>query len=109
MNPKQFYTACINQEYKNNPERAIELYNYSKDGVSEALQGKKTKDITTDEFTKILVTYWWGFGLRSGDFTKMLTFLSSTWRNDNLRVEFDEEYVEYGFLSIEDGGRGVEF
>jgi hypothetical protein len=26
-----------------------------------------------------------------------------------LRREFDEEYVEYGFLSIEDGGRGETF
>lgn len=108
MNPQQFYTACINKDYKDNPEIAKQLYNYSKDGVSEALKGKDSRTLSTDEFIILLTTYWWNFGLRGTDtITQMLRFLSSDWRNDNLRVEFDEEYVEYGFLAVEDGGRGI--
>jgi hypothetical protein len=109
MNCIQFYEGIARREYQNNPERAEELYNYSKELISEALQGEPIKDMPTDIFGGKIFKYWNQMGLSLEQCSSMLKFSSSEWRNKELRPEFDEEYVEYGFLSIEDGGRGVEY
>jgi hypothetical protein len=109
MNCLEFYDAVVRREYVDNPERAEELYKYSNVAIKEALEGKSSTGMSAEQFGNQIFGYWKAMGMSMEQCENMLTFVGEKWRSKNLRREFDEEYVEYGFLSIEDGGRGETF
>jgi hypothetical protein len=48
-------------------------------------------------------------GLDKEQLYQLVNILTDTALWDKIRRKYDEEYVEYGFLSVEDGGRGERF
>lgn len=96
MNCLIFYEAMAKQEYLNNPIRAEQLYMYAKNNlIREALQGVSIKGLSTEEFATIICSYWVKMGLCFKEQHSNLFLWSSTsFLNDNLRTEFDEEYIE---------------
>jgi hypothetical protein len=109
MTIKEFVLNGQTNAFIGNPELAEAMRKMSKNILSEALEGKDSRKMSTDQFMSVLVTYFVGKGLSFDNISWVIKTGTSTEFRDTLRREYDEEYVEYGFLAIEDGGRGEEF
>lgn len=94
MTVLSFFNAMSNQEYRDTPMRAEELYKYAHNAINEALEGRKINGLSTEEFASILINYWTNHGLTVEQCYKMVTYCSTQFINSNLRPEFDEEYAE---------------
>lgn len=98
---RQAYDKLMTQEYKNNPELAEELMKYIKALKSLAFRPSMiASDWVKNTGLALELT-------QVGDYHILIHVM--TFKTNKLRAEYDEEWVEMGFLSVEDGGRGVEF
>lgn len=90
------YMQCVREEaYRDNPELAQQLYYYSKNIITHALQGKNSKDMTTTQFAAQVYAYWMNRqGLEEPDILWLLKVGTSEATRKRLRLEWDEEYVE---------------
>lgn len=96
MNALEYHKAVVNRDYVNNPEKAEEMYKWANSFVKEALDGQDSREMSLDKFTRAIAMYFYKQGVKTVEMSKdILEWTAISWINKNLRVEFDEEYVEY--------------
>lgn len=97
----KWYNIYSNKTYINQPEIAENLHKYIKSiGKLYPTQGSNTTKWVMGIMNVLGMT-------TSHEGEKLIEMLVA--KTDSIRAEYDEEWVEYGFLAIEDGGRGIEF
>jgi hypothetical protein len=109
MTLKQFIYSFLAMEWIDNPVLAEELYKFKSTVWKDILSLSKLAPKDKDPFTWALTRYCIDNGLDVTDLERLINILTDKLKWDKVRREFDEEYVEYGFLPIESGGRGEEF
>jgi len=95
MTASEYHQAVVMRDYVDNPLKAKEMYNWAKNFVSEALEGEDSRNMSTHVFARTICRYLYHQGIKTmKDVENILNWTKTKWINDNLRVEFDEEYVE---------------
>lgn len=99
---KFFVNSIKNEAYKGEPELAERLYRLFTPIILEIgdMYGKGRE---------IFGIYVMSMGMDVKDLENVIHYVADKDLKRRIRCEYDEEYVEYGFLAVEDGGRGEEY
>jgi hypothetical protein len=110
MEIKQFISQVISHLWNYEAELAERLYRHKAQIWKDILKPRTIPhEYKENREVYLFSSFCADNNLDQFDVTNLVNILADKALWEKIRRSFDEEYVEYGFLSVEDGGRGEEF
>lgn len=111
MTVKEFISMIVKTQYKGNAELSEQLTKYKAQIWKRILEIQLLvipQEYKHEPYAYLFAELCMENNLDKHEAVFLLNIMTDSSLWDKIRREYDEEYVEYGFLSIEDGGTAAD-